>query len=107
MRKVGEFDAARAAIAEAIDACDACGERLQALAAGVWAGAINEPIGETCVRIIDTLLERTAALARCAGMSAVVHGDAFGRAWRDLLTLAAHASVSPLRIGGASHPVAS
>jgi hypothetical protein len=49
------------------------------------------------VRIIDTFLVGTAAMARCAGMSAVLHGDAFGRAWRDLQTLAAHASVSPLR----------
>jgi indole-3-acetate monooxygenase len=49
-----------------------------------------------CSVCIAQLQAAVGDLAALAGMRAITEEDAFARAWRDLQTLAAHASVSPL-----------
>jgi alkylation response protein AidB-like acyl-CoA dehydrogenase len=79
---------------------------LHALANRTWQsvtghGALNSlelaDIAASCVFFMSQLASATEQLARIAGMNAVLHDDALARAWRDLQTLAAHVSVSPLQ----------
>ena len=56
-----------------------------------------------CAGLINELADLIGKLARLAGMNAIAHADEFARTWRDMQTLAAHFSVSPLhwsRAGG-------
>jgi len=51
-----------------------------------------------CVACLAELQHAIFDLVNLAGMSAITQDNEFARAWRDLQTLAAHASVSPLQI---------
>ena len=52
-------------------------------------------IGSSCALFVSDLQDAVQRVASISGMNAVANESAFARAWRDLQTLAAHASVSP------------
>lgn len=81
-----------------------------ALAAQAWEAAVaGQPlqplmlaeITAGCARSVSSLREAVDALAAVAGMTAIQQDTDFARAWRDLLTLAAHVSVSPIHLAAA------
>ena len=83
---------------------------LHALGARSWETvARGEPLSErvraeiaaSCTLFVADLQTIAGELARMGGMNGVLHDDPLARAWRDLQTLAAHASVSPLRMDDA------
>lgn len=53
------------------------------------------------VRIAAALVAAVGDLAHLAGMAAVLQAGELARAWRDLQTLAAHASVSQRQLAAA------
>jgi len=78
---------------------------LHALAARTWETLISRgppnpreqaEIAASCALFVEELQRAIEALAPLAGMDAAAIDGAFARARRDLQTLAAHASVSPL-----------
>lgn len=78
---------------------------LHALASRTWAALISRgpptaheqaEIAASCALFVEELQQAVDDLARLAGMDAVATDSAFALARRDLQTLAAHASVSPL-----------
>jgi indole-3-acetate monooxygenase len=94
--------------------CDARWRLLQAgiysLASRTWQAALaNQPlmshqlaeITASCVVCLAELQNIVAELVRLAGMSSIMQHTEFARAWRDLQTLAAHVSVSPLHMASA------
>lgn len=48
-----------------------------------------------CTQLVAQLESIVGGLTRLAGMHAITQGEEFARAWRDLQTAAAHASVAP------------
>ena len=68
---------------------------------GALTAAELAAITAACVRGAATLGEQVAALVAVAGMGAVTGTGELGRAWRDLQTLSAHASIAPTRLAPA------
>ncbi|MGC4028006.1 MAG: acyl-CoA dehydrogenase family protein [Steroidobacteraceae bacterium] len=58
-------------------------------------------ITATCVQSVSSLRRAADELAALAGMSAIRQASDLSRAWRDLITLAAHFSVSPRQLAAA------
>jgi len=58
-------------------------------------------ITASCALCLSDLQRVVGDLAGLAGMSAIAQDSEFARAWRDLQTLAAHVSVSPLQVTAA------
>lgn len=58
-------------------------------------------IASSCALFVSDLQDAVQRVASISGMNAVANDSAFARAWRDLQTLAAHASVSPQVYGPA------
>jgi alkylation response protein AidB-like acyl-CoA dehydrogenase len=83
---------------------------LHALGSRTWETALSgtsltarelAEIAASCAHFVSELQSAVAGIARIAGMNAVLHDSPLARAWRDLQTLAAHASVSALLYGQA------
>jgi alkylation response protein AidB-like acyl-CoA dehydrogenase len=72
-----------------------------ALAGGSLSACDLAEIAASCTHFLSELEVVVANLARTAGMDAILQEAEFARAWRDLQTLAAHASVSPLQFASA------
>jgi len=82
--------------------------RLHELARETWQVALSgrplnpselAEITASCTLCVSELGAAIGQLAAVAGMSAIVRGEEFGRAWHDLQTLSAHVSVSPRQLG--------
>ena len=56
-------------------------------------------ITASCTLCVSELCAAIGRLAAVAGMSAILRGEEFARAWHDLQTLSAHVSVSPRQLG--------
>ena len=83
---------------------------LHALASRTWETVVSgnsltaqelAEIAASCAFFVSELQSGVAGIAGLAGMNAVRHDSPLARAWCDLQTLAAHASVSPLVYGQA------
>ena len=79
---------------------------LHSLATRVWETVVmgaSQSTGElaeiaaACALFLSELEVAVGSLSRIAGMNAVLHDEELARAWRDLQTLSAHVSVSPLQ----------
>jgi indole-3-acetate monooxygenase len=87
---------------------------IHTLAARTWQVALTNrslrsrelsEITATCVQCLSDLNRAVADLASFAGMDAIKRDSEFARTWRDLQTLSAHVSVSPLRLMSAGRPL--
>jgi len=83
---------------------------LHGLASRTWEALVSRgppseyelaEISSSCALFVSDLQEAVQRVGSISGMNAVAHDSAFARAWRDLQTLAAHASVSPQVYGSA------
>lgn len=68
---------------------------------GTPSPATQARVTAACATGVADLVALTGSLAAAAGMAATAMEHEFARAWRDLQTLAAHASVSPARLATA------
>lgn len=71
------------------------------VAGGEAGAALCAEVTAASAHAVTTLRAEVDALAALAGMPAVACDDDLARAWRDLVTLAAHYSVSPRQSGNA------
>lgn len=87
---------------------------IHALAARTWQSALaNRPLSPhelqeittSCALCLADLQRAVFDLVNLAGMNAIMQDSEFARAWRDLQTLAAHVSVSPLHLARTGEPV--
>lgn len=62
---------------------------------GTISKAQQEATRQTCLKLVQTCLQNADALKAQAGMMAIKMDSEFGRAWRDLHTLAQHALLTP------------
>ncbi|MDR9498335.1 MAG: acyl-CoA dehydrogenase family protein [Hydrogenovibrio sp.] len=62
---------------------------------GTVSKAQQEATRQTCLELVQTCLQNADALKAQAGMMAIKTDSEFGRAWRDLHTLAQHALLAP------------
>jgi alkylation response protein AidB-like acyl-CoA dehydrogenase len=62
----------------------------------------QEATKQTCLTLVGTCLQSADALKAQAGMMAIKRDSEFGRAWRDLHTLAQHALLAPEEMAATS-----
>jgi indole-3-acetate monooxygenase len=100
--------AVRVALRSAQDRLGAARCAVLDCANAVWARVIAgerpgpQACRQVCVDSVRQAVRAVAELVPYAGMNAIHCDDAFGVAWRDLETVAAHFSVSPLNLSGES-----
>jgi alkylation response protein AidB-like acyl-CoA dehydrogenase len=80
---------------------DACAAWEAAVAGRACGPHLRARITSNCVSGVAELVAAVGDLAHLAGMTAVLQAGELARAWRDLQTLAAHASVSQRQLAAA------
>lgn len=109
-RLLSDDPTARSAFGRAHAAWRLAKSGVSALAERAWKSAeAGEALGAgqraeitaACAHAVASLRETAAELAAAAGMSAIDGNSDLARAWRDLLALGAHVSVSPRQIEAA------